>query len=177
MQTFQTNDYEVAVEQGRVLVSMNPRETETPLKANDFADRPLAEGAISSKPQVGFYAALNETGDLVRVVSMAIADRTAVAALVAGWIAEGLEVTKLSIKDLVRYSRIIEKREKEEALRAKGQAEPAQKTPEVPGVSTQSAESEALQAIEAAAAHLPSGPLEPPAVGVFGDLTSLLGSD
>ena len=180
MQNVQTNEYEVAVEPGRVLVSMNPREVEKAPSAAAFATRHLAEGAITKPNGVAFYGALNEDVELVRTVSMAIADRAAVAALVAGWIAEGLEVTKLSIKDLVKYARAIEKREKDEALLAKAQAEAAQaEASQEPAAEssgeTPSAEAQAAQAIATAAAHSSENAAE--ASSAATDIASLLGSD
>lgn len=60
MQNLQTNEYEVAVEPGRVLVSMNPREVEKTPPAAAFASRHLAEGAITKPNGAAFYGALND---------------------------------------------------------------------------------------------------------------------
>ena len=100
--------------------------------------------------------------------------------MVAGWIAEGLEVTKLSIKDLVKYARAIEKREKDEALLAKAQAEAAQaEASQEPAAEssgeTPSAEAQAAQAIATAAAHSSENAAE--ASSAATDIASLLGSD
>lgn len=122
MEAHQVNGCEISVEPGRVMVSMNPRE-EKPLAAADFADKPLAVGAVRS--QVAFYGAFDDADEMVRCVSMSIADRAAVAALVAGWIAEGLDVQRLGSKEISKHIRAIEKREKEEAAQLKAQAEAA----------------------------------------------------
>lgn len=122
MEAHQVNGCEISVEPGRVMVSMNPRE-EKPLAAADFADKPLAVGAVKS--QVAFYGAFDDADEMVRCVSMSIADRAAVAALVAGWIAEGLDVQRLGSKEISKHIRAIEKREKEEAAQLKAQAEAA----------------------------------------------------
>lgn len=122
MEAHQVNGCEISVEPGRVMVNMNPRE-EKPLAAADFADKPLAVGAVRS--QVAFYGAFDDADEMVRCVSMSIADRAAVAALVAGWIAEGLDVQRLGSKEISKHIRAIEKREKEEAAQLKAQAEAA----------------------------------------------------
>jgi len=122
MEAHQVNGCEISVEPGRVMVSMNPRE-EKPLAAADFAEKPLAVGAVKS--QFTFYGAFNEADEMVRCVSMSIADRAAVAALVAGWIAEGLDVQRLGSKEISKHVRALEKREKEEAAQLKAQAESA----------------------------------------------------
>jgi len=122
MEAHQVNGCEISVEPGRVMVNMNPRE-EKPLAAADFADKPLAVGAVRS--QVAFYGAFDDADEMVRCVSMSIADRAAVAALVAGWIAEGLDVQRLGSKEISKHIRAIEKREKEEAAQLKAQAESA----------------------------------------------------
>ena len=122
MEAHQVNGCEISVEPGRVMVNMNPRE-EKPLAAADFADKPLAVGAVKS--QVAFYGAFDDADEMVRCVSMSIADRAAVAALVAGWIAEGLDVQRLGSKEISKHIRAIEKREKEEAAQLKAQAEAA----------------------------------------------------
>lgn len=122
MEAHQVNGCEISVEPGRVMVNMNPRE-EKPLAAADFADKPLAVGAVRS--QVAFYGAFDDADEMVRCVSMSIADRAAVAALVAGWIAEGLDVQRLVSKEISKHIRAIEKREKEEAAQLKAQAEAA----------------------------------------------------
>lgn len=93
MQTINPNaDCEVAVEDGRILVTMGKKEDRA-LDARDFAGR-------------------------------------TVAALVAGWIAEGLSVQQLTLKELGKAVRAAEKREKEEIAQSKPAAEPAVEKPD-----------------------------------------------
>lgn len=128
MQTINPNaDCEVAVEDGRILVTMGKKEDRA-LDARDFAGRTVAVQA--DKVPFTFYAALNQDCELVRVASMSIPDRAAVAALVAGWIAEGLSVQQLTLKELGKAVRAAEKREKEEIAQSKPAAEPAVEKPD-----------------------------------------------
>jgi len=122
VQTLNNHACEVAVEQGRILVTLGAKD-DKPLVANDFADRPLTEQP--AKVQASFYVALSPSGELVRVASMSIPDRSAVAALVAGWIAEGLSVQQAGLKELSKLVKLAEKREKEDAAQTKTLVEPS----------------------------------------------------
>ena len=117
MKTPNAGNCSIEVEQGRVVVSMEGRPVaanQEELSAKDFDETPLSEATVVEG--VIFYAAKNAKGEMKRCVTSTINDRKAVAALVAGWIAEGFRVESLTAKDLKRQIAAIEKAEKEAAM-------------------------------------------------------------
>ncbi len=68
----------------------------------DFADKPLT---ISNEP--AFYIALDDKGIMVRNVSVNIADRKNVAALVGNWIAEGFTPVPVDVKGFAKHVRAL----------------------------------------------------------------------
>lgn len=97
--------YEVTVTGTSVNVRMNPGSHEG-FQPRDFAgrDSALADQATGMM----FYIATNDKGVLERSVSISAADREAVAALVANWIADGLDVQRVTRKEFVKRLRAVQ---------------------------------------------------------------------
>ena len=111
MQDVSGNNCSIEVEQGRVVVNMEGRKQAEQVEAKDFADVPLVETTVVEGAL--FYVAKNAKGEMKRCVSSTINDRKAVAAQVAGWIAEGFVVESLGVRDFKKLVVAIEKAEKE----------------------------------------------------------------
>lgn len=111
MKDFPANNCSIEVEQGRVVVNMEGRKSSEQAEVKDFADVPLTESAVVEGAL--FYVAKNAKNEVKRCVSATINDRKAVAALVAGWIAEGFVVESMGVREFKKQIVIIEKAEKE----------------------------------------------------------------
>ena len=125
MQEVNQGNCSIEVEQGRVVVNMEgrPASDRAVLSAGDLKDKPLAESAVVDG--VLFYAAKHAKGEMERCVTSTISDRQAVAALVAGWIAEGFVVESLTAREIKRQIAAIEKAEKEAQAARAAASQPA----------------------------------------------------
>jgi len=92
--------YAVHVVGQRVTVEMGkPRDRR--IEPEQFNERAQTVTPGSAEPL--FYVGLDEKGVMVRCTSFTLADRKVIGALTGGWVAEGLTVSKASLKELSRY--------------------------------------------------------------------------
>lgn len=81
-------------------IVIDPTQTAPALAPADFADKELA---VETAP--AFYVALGKTGLMERSVSVTVADRKTVAALVGNWIAEGYQPVPCDLKAYAKHVR------------------------------------------------------------------------
>lgn len=81
-------------------IVIEPTDAGQALAPQDFAEKPLT---VETEP--AFYVALGKTGLLERSVSVTVADRKTVAALVGNWIAEGYQPVPCDLKAYAKHVR------------------------------------------------------------------------
>lgn len=81
-------------------IVIDPTQAVPALTPSDFADKQLV---VETAP--AFYVALGQTGLMERSVSVTVADRKTVAALVGNWIAEGFQPVPCDIKTYAKHVR------------------------------------------------------------------------
>ncbi|WP_434716112.1 hypothetical protein [Paraburkholderia sp. A3RO-2L] len=86
----------------------------------DFSDKPLSVALEDA-----FYIALDKDGLLARSVSMNVADRKTVAALVGNWVAEGFHPQPVDLKTYAKHVRALVAARKPAKPEAEGSAAPA----------------------------------------------------
>lgn len=100
-------------------VVIETAETQASLSTQDFADKPLV-AEVTAEP--AFYVALGKAGLMERCVSVTVADRKTVAALVGNWIAEGFQPVPCDTKTFAKHVRSLVAANKP----AKAQSEPSE---------------------------------------------------
>lgn len=138
---------QVTIMPNAVNVAMNT--VDDRLTTHDFETRQDAPKVHTG--ELNYYIGLDEQGLMVRCASMAQPDRKAVAALVGGWVADGIIVQQVNRKELLKHLRKLDAAAKNEEKPAAQEAEPktsleSSPAQSAPPAATQTAPAEPEQA-------------------------------